>query len=193
MKYQAHINIEKVNHDGMYKYLFKYVNKGFDCARSKIQPTSASSDPSGKTVNEIDNYLECRYVTPNEAAWRLLEFDSHYTDPSVERLPVHLPLENNVIYSEDDNLEQVIQNPKNMTTKLTGWLEANMNHPLAKQYTYLEFPEYFTWHSNQNGKYWDYRRGSRRIGRIAYVNPSQGELHYLRLLLHIVKGATSFA
>lgn len=144
VKYQAHINTEKVNHDGMHKYLFKYVTKGFDCARSRIQPNSASSDSSNQTINEIDNYLECCYV-PNEAAWRLLEYDIHHTDPSVERLPVHLPFENNVIYSEDDNLEQVIENPNNSTTKLTAWLQANMQHPLAKKYTYIEFPEYFTW------------------------------------------------
>lgn len=192
VKYQAHINIEKVNHDGMHKYLFKYVTKGFDCARSRIQPSSVS-ESSSQTINEIDNYLKCRYVTPNEAAWRLLEYDIHHTDPSVERLPVHLPFENNVVYSEDDNLEEVIEDPNNMTTKLTAWLVANAQHPLAKQYTYIEFPEYFTWHTNSNGKYWDYRQGSRRIGRIAHISPSQGEPYYLRLLLHIVKGPTSFA
>jgi hypothetical protein len=81
----------------------------------------------------------------------LKEYDIHYSSISVERLPVHLPFENNVIYSEDDNLEEVIQNPMNMTTKLTAWLQANVEHPLAKQYTYIEFPEYFTWHSD--GKY----------------------------------------
>ncbi|KAJ1278908.1 hypothetical protein BS78_04G115000 [Paspalum vaginatum] len=193
VKYQAHINTEKVNHDGMHKYLFKYVTKGFDCARSKILPNSALSNSSSETVNEIDNYLEFRYVTPNEATWRLLEFDIHCRDPSVERLPVHLPFENNVIYSEDDNLEEVIEDPNNMITKLTAWLEANSQHPLARQYTYIEFPEYFTWHSNSNSKYWDFRRGSRRIGRIAHVSPCQGEPYYLRLLLHIVKGPTSFA
>ena len=46
-------------------------------------------------------------------------------------VPVHLPLENNVIFSEDDNLEQVIEDPKNMATKLTAWLEANVQHTEA--------------------------------------------------------------
>ena len=151
VKYQAHINVEKVNHDGMHKYLFKYVTKGFDSARTKIHSNSGSSNSSSETVNEIENYLECHCITPNEAAWHLLEYDIHYADPSIERLPVHLPFENNVIYSEDDDLEEVIENPRNMTTKLTAWLEANMQHPLAKQYTYIEFPEYFTWQCNANG------------------------------------------
>ena len=91
-----------------------------------------SSDSSTETINEIDNYLECRCVTPNDAAWRLFEYDIHHTEPSVERLPVHLPLENNVIFYEDDNLDQVIEDPKNMATKLTAWLEANVQHTKAQ-------------------------------------------------------------
>lgn len=192
VKYQAHINVEKVNHDGMHKYIFKYVTKGFDCARVGLQSNSSTSDSSTEIVNEIDNFLECCCVTPNDAAWRLLEYDIHHTDPSVERLPVHLPLQNNVIYSEDDNLEEVIEDPRNMTTKLTAWFDANMQHPAARQHTYIEFPEFWTWHPQ--GKYWDYRRGpQKKIGRIAHVNPSQGETYYLRMLLHIVKGPTSFS
>uniref|UniRef100_A0A453RTJ7 Uncharacterized protein n=2 Tax=Aegilops tauschii subsp. strangulata TaxID=200361 RepID=A0A453RTJ7_AEGTS len=192
VKYQAHINVEKVNHDGMHKYLFKYVTKGFDCAGIGLHGKSSTSASSTETVNEIDNYLECRCVTPNDAAWRLQQYDIHHTHPSVESLPVHLPLENNVIYSKDDNLEQVIEDPKNVTTKLTAWLDANMQHPEARQYTYIEFPEYWTWH--QQGKYWDHRRGPQKnIGRVAHVNPSQGEPFYLRMLLNICKGTTSFA
>ncbi|EEC69243.1 hypothetical protein OsI_38264 [Oryza sativa Indica Group] len=155
-------------------------------------PINAGSQSSSETINEIDNYLECRCVTPNDAAWRLQQFDIHHTDPSVERLPVHLPFENNVIFTEDDDLEEVIEDPNSSTTKLTAWLEANRENPSARQLTYIEFPEHWTWHNQ--GKYWDGRRGSqRRIGRIAYVNPSQGEAYYLRMLLHIVKGPRSFA
>jgi hypothetical protein len=45
IKYQAHINVNRVNRDGMHKYLFKYVTKGFDCTRIGIRrgPTPASS------------------------------------------------------------------------------------------------------------------------------------------------------
>uniref|UniRef100_A0A0A9E584 Uncharacterized protein n=1 Tax=Arundo donax TaxID=35708 RepID=A0A0A9E584_ARUDO len=104
VKYQAHINVERVNHDGMEKYLFKYFTKGFDHARIGLQ-CKASGGSSNQGVNEIRDYLECRSIAPNEAAWRLLQFDIHHTDPAVERLTVHLPFENNVIHTEDDDLE----------------------------------------------------------------------------------------
>ncbi|XP_024319294.1 uncharacterized protein LOC100839430 [Brachypodium distachyon] len=188
VKYQAHINVERVNHDGMHKYLFKYVTKGFDCSRVGFYRSI------GQNINEINNYLECRYVTPHEVAWRIFQYDIHHTDPSVERLPVHLPLENNVVYVEDDNLEEVISNPENLKTKLTAWLEANRRSSATQQHTYIEFPEHWTWHSNKHTKYWDVRKGSqRKIGRVANVSPAQGELFYLRMLLYVVKGSKSFS
>jgi hypothetical protein len=36
---------------------------------------------------------------------------------------VHLPFENNIVFIEDDDLEEVIENPRNVRTKLVGWLE----------------------------------------------------------------------
>jgi hypothetical protein len=104
----------------MHKYLLKYVTKGFDCARIGIQRGPSSSDQSNDIVNEIINFLECRGVTPNDGAWRLLQCDIHYMDPSVEHLHVHLPFENNVVFTEDDDLEQVLDNPNNVRTKLTS-------------------------------------------------------------------------
>lgn len=186
VKYDAHINVESVNHDGMEKYLFKYTNKGPDRAKVIIQDNDASS------ANEIKQYLDCRCITPNDAAWRLLQFDIHHTDPSIERLHVHLPLENHIIYAEDDNLEEVVSNPRNIVTKLTAWFEANKAIPAARQFTYIEFPECWTWHAD--GKYWQQRHNNRpKIGRITNVNPKDGEAFYLRMLLHIVKGAQCYS
>jgi hypothetical protein len=100
--------------------MFKYVTKDFDCARIGIQRGPSSADESNDTVNEINNFLECHCVTPNDGAWRLLQYDIHYMDPSVECLPIHLPFENNVFFTEDDDLEEVFDNPNNVRTKLTS-------------------------------------------------------------------------
>jgi hypothetical protein len=113
VKYQAHINVERVNRDGMHKYLFKYVTKRFDCARIGIQRNPSTTGQSNDVVNEINNFLEGRCVTPNDGACRLLQYDIHHSYPAVERLPVHLPFENNVIFIEDDDLED----PNNVRTK----------------------------------------------------------------------------
>lgn len=122
----------------------------------------------------------------------MLQFDIHYTNPSVERLTVHMPFGNNIVYTEDDNLQQVLTNPNNRTTKLTAWFEANRTLPGAAQYTFAEFPEHFTWHAS--GKYWGPRCGNHKIkiGQVANVSPNRGEEYYLCLLLHIVKGARSY-
>jgi hypothetical protein len=43
-------------------------------------------------------------------------------------------------------------------------------------------------------KKWDKRKGSfRKVGCITHASPNQGELYYLRVLLHIVKGPRSFS
>lgn len=176
----------------MEKYLFKYVAKGFDFSRVSLQCRRASAESSAQQTNEIRTYLECRCVAPNEVAWRLLQFAVHYTDPSVERIHVHMPLDNNVMFTEDDNLEQVLENPMNRVTKLTAWFVANREYPKAAAYTYVEFLEYFTWHGD--GKHWASRKNHRpKIGRIAHVGPAQGDVYCLRMLLHIIKGAKSYA
>jgi hypothetical protein len=53
---------------------------------------------------------------------------------------VHLPSENNVVFTEDNDLEEVIENPRNMKTKLTNWLEINSTSLDARNYMYIEFP-----------------------------------------------------
>jgi hypothetical protein len=136
VKFQAHINVERVNRNGMHKYLFKYVIKGFDCARIGIQRGPSSADQANDAINKINNFLECRCVTPNDGAWRLLQYDIHYMDPSVERLPVHRPFENNVVFTEDDDLEEILDNSNNVRIKLTSLLETNNNNSSATNYTY---------------------------------------------------------
>ncbi|KAJ1259262.1 hypothetical protein BS78_10G140900 [Paspalum vaginatum] len=58
-----------------------------------------------------------------------------------------------------------------------AWFSANSTFPHARALTYIEFPT---------------KWGSKKIGRTIYINPSCGELYYLRMLLNVVKGATCY-
>jgi hypothetical protein len=191
VKYQAHINVERVSRDGMHKYLFKYVTKGFDCARIGIQRNPSTIGQSNDVVNEINNFLEGRCVTPNDGAWRLcnMTFIIH-----IQQLKVFLficLLKTMSFLQKNDDLEEVLENLNNVRTKLTSWLEINSTCESAWNYTYIEFPKHFTWHAD--GRCWKTRhRKHNKISRIAQVNLAHGEAYYLCMLLHIIRGATSF-
>lgn len=76
---------------------------------------------------------------------------------------------------------------------LTAYFEANVDEtlgPIARQYTYQEFPQHFTW-KKEHCKWTDRQLGC-ALGRMVFVSPNAGERYFLRLLLTVVKGATSF-
>jgi hypothetical protein len=85
-KYNAHINVEWCNKTNMIKYLFKYINKGSDRAKVYFEITAktpnASPGPHLAPPNEIQEYIDARYLSTCEAVWRILEFDIHYRTPS---------------------------------------------------------------------------------------------------------------
>ena len=61
-KYQAHINIEWCNQSTSIKYLFKYINKGYDRVTVVMVHDDNGTIPHANTPNdEIKEYLDCRY------------------------------------------------------------------------------------------------------------------------------------
>jgi len=192
-KYQAHINVEYVNKSRLLKYLCKYVNKGPDKATVILEPLK-KEDPTQnkntKDIDEIKEYLDCRYICEQDALWRLLGFDIHYHWPPVERLPVHLPLLNTIRLHKNTKLQHITKDPKFHKTKLTEWFETNKLHEDARELTYCDFPRFWKW-DDKNRK-WTKRKHGFKIGRLYYVNPIEGERFYLRILLMIVTGATSY-
>ncbi|KAH0778727.1 hypothetical protein KY290_005154 [Solanum tuberosum] len=144
-----------------------------------------------KVVDEIKMYCDCRYISSCEAAWRIFKFPIHHREPSVERLSFHLPDNQNVIFSDDDPIDVVINKPTVKESMFLRWLEANKEFPEARHLTYAEFPLKFVW--KQQSKRWEKRKTSAfSIGRIFFVPPGSGEQYYLRLLLNVVKGPTSY-
>ncbi|KAJ1295317.1 hypothetical protein BS78_01G215000 [Paspalum vaginatum] len=185
VKFQAHINVEWFTQSRSIKYLFKVVHKGEDQATAVIGETSQSN-----TNDEIKMYLGCRYLTAFEACWRIFGFSLNYREPSVQRLRFHLENEQQVIFPDSTNLEEIIELPGCGATMFTKWMETNKKHEDARELTYSEFPTKWTWYAKE--KQWTRRKGSRKIGRICNAHPASGERYYLRMLLNTAKGCTSF-
>lgn len=139
--------------------------------------------------------MDCRYIYEHDALWGLLGYEINYHWPPVERLPVHLPLVHIVKMRKNAKLKDIIDNPKNHNknhkTMLTEWFAANREHIEARELTYCEFP--LKWRWEEKTKTWIKRQRGFKIGRLYYVNPSEGEHFYLRMVLMIVRGATSYA
>ncbi|XP_023209444.1 uncharacterized protein LOC111612464 [Centruroides sculpturatus] len=81
--FKAHINVEYCNSVKSIKYICKYVNKGSDMAVFGVGNASAP-------INEIDRYELGRYISTNEAVWRIFSFPIHERHPTVVHLAVHL-------------------------------------------------------------------------------------------------------
>lgn len=116
VKYQAHINVERCNRSQSIKYLFKYIGKGPDKVTAIMERTNNHSN--GTTIpmstsreiqlDEVKNYLSCRYVSSAEACWRIFEFPIHHREPYVQRLFFHLENEQEVRFYDDDTLPEVL-------------------------------------------------------------------------------------
>ena len=102
-KYNAHINVEICNEINSIKYVYKYVYKGHD--RAQVYMTNTAGVAPGQ--DEVKNFLDARYVSASEACWRLLGYPMHKEFPSCQRLDVHLPNDQRIYYSEDQNCSNV--------------------------------------------------------------------------------------
>ncbi|PNT11530.2 hypothetical protein POPTR_011G042150v4 [Populus trichocarpa] len=176
IRYNAHVNVEICCQSMLIKYLFKYVSKGSDRCRAVIQ---------GQTNDEIQAYLNCRFVCPYEAVWRLLQFPIHSRNPAVERLQIHLPMQHSVVFFGNQNLSSVLRKNGLNKTMLTGWFDQNKEDVEATQLYYSQFPNKYVWDARQ--KEWIYRTRGFSLGRITYVHPAAGEFfEYLRCVSGIV-------
>ena len=188
----CHVNVELCMSIKSIKYVSKYVHKGCDQAMFTLQSNH------GRQVDEISDYQNARYVSSNEAAWRILEFPIHERDPPVQQLAVHLENGQRVYFTEDTARDQASRDPPKTT--LTEFFALCQVDNFAKTLLYVDVPRYYTW----NKKSWNRRKQGTSvadfpsvkeahiIGRVYTISPHQGECFYLQLLLHHVRGPQSF-
>lgn len=190
--FNAHINVEACNSVKAIKYICKYINKGSDMAIFEI---SAQNNPN----DEITQYQMGRYISSNEAIWRILSFNIHERYPAVIHLSVHLENGQRVHFTESNARERALH-PQNTT--LTAFFQLCKNDHFARTLLYYEIPKYYTWNATKK-EFFRRKQGStvpdyagiyanETLGRVYTVHPSNAECYYLRMLLHCVKGPQSF-
>ncbi|XP_058742589.1 uncharacterized protein LOC131625469 [Vicia villosa] len=190
LKYRAHINMEWCNQSTSVKYLFKYINKGYDRITAAIVMNEDGSVSQHETVDEIKQYIDCRYVSPSEAAWRIYGFSIHGRKPAVERLHFHGEGQNSVFYTDVSPITKVLDKPSVTESMFTSWFEANKKYDEARQLTYSNFVSKFVYVKKK--REWKPRQKGYTIGRLIWVPPTTGELYYLRMMLTHVKGPKSY-
>ncbi|GJU87513.1 DNA helicase [Tanacetum coccineum] len=195
LAFRAHINVEYCGWSMLIKYLFKYISKGPDRILGKIEKSvedaSTSTSERHIQVDEIQNYVDGRFICPFEACWRIFEYPIHRREPAVQILNVHLENMQRVNFRERDRLDVIVNLPDRKKTTLTEWYVYNNEHTDGRHLTYLDFPSEFVWYSDS--KSWHRRvvRTRKSLGRLTYVHPNSGDLFYFRMLLSHQKGCKS--
>ena len=70
-------------------------------------------------------YLDCQYISPCEACWRIFSFQIYGRIPIVERLYFHLPNEQFVLFEDHDDLDFFLSKPIVKESMFTTWFKAN--------------------------------------------------------------------
>ncbi|XP_058789693.1 uncharacterized protein LOC131663348 [Phymastichus coffea] len=94
--------------------------------------------------DECRNFIETRYVGPVEACYRIFSKKLQDKSHSVSRLPIHLPNEQLVIITENEDANSILANLNNSSSMLLDYFTLNSTHVEAQQYYYREIPTHFT-------------------------------------------------
>ena len=187
-KYNCHINVEIASSITAVKYLFKYVYKGHDRATIQLINHEGSEE-----IDEISQYLDSRYVSAAESSWRIFGFRMHQHSPSVTRLQLHLPEMQVIRFNPKmETADDILRREDVNKTTLNAFFNTCQVQPeLARDLLYPDFPSKFTW--DPKLKVWNPRKNNHAtIGRVMFCPPSAGERYYLRMLLYVVRGPSSF-
>ncbi|XP_031779863.1 uncharacterized protein LOC107982020 [Nasonia vitripennis] len=138
--FNCHINVEVVTSIRSVKYLYKYIYKGHDAANIVI---GESNEETLINHDEIQDFLEARYVGPVEAIYRILSKILQDKSHAIIRLAVHLPYQQSIIIV--GNANNIRENLNCSSSTLLDYFKLNLENPEARQYFYADIPSYFVY------------------------------------------------
>ncbi|GFX41928.1 ATP-dependent DNA helicase [Trichonephila clavipes] len=150
-------------------------------------------------LDEINQYQLGRYISSNEAVWRILSFPIHERHPTVIHLAVNLENGQRVYFTADNVRARALVPP---ATTLIAFYSLCQDDLFSKTLLYSEVPKFYTWNASTK-KFQCHKRGkvvkghtnlysSDALGRLYTVHPNNTECFYLRLLLINIRGPISF-
>ena len=93
------------------------------------------------SIDEIYEYQLGRYISSNEAVWRILSFPIHEQHPTVVHLVVHLENGERVYFTPENARARALPPP----LTLIAFFTLCGNDMFAKSLLYSEVPKYYTW------------------------------------------------
>ena len=114
---------------------FSHIYKGHDCIKLEFEVTL--------NHDEIHTFLDVRYVSAPEAAWRLFEFPMHHHSHTIVRLAIYLQNQQNVYFTQDQE-KAALFNASKCDTHLTAWFKLNETDVDARHLLYSDTPSHFT-------------------------------------------------
>ncbi|XP_020266738.1 uncharacterized protein LOC109842248 [Asparagus officinalis] len=139
-RYNCHVNVEVCSGLKAVKYLYKYIYKGHDKAAVCI-----TSNEATHPVDEIKQYQDARWVSAQEAIWRIFEFKLNDIQPPVINHQLHLPNKQNVYYWNNEDLRNIMTWEHTAKTMLTRFFRKCASDQKARMLLYKEFPEHYVW------------------------------------------------
>jgi len=96
-----------------------------------------------------------------------------------------------VYFKDDDCIDDALSKPSVTASMFTFWMAANQMYPDAKNLTYDQFVSNFVYEKKQEMLETKRKKGY-TIGRLIWVPPNTSEFFYLRMMLTICKGSTTY-
>jgi hypothetical protein len=184
----CHVNVDVAFTANIFIYLYKYMFKGPDKAKFSIR------NPETDHVDEFEDWINARYLSASEAAWRIFGYETSRKSPAVIAIYCHLP---------DHNLFQMSRTSKQAST--ASALLRYFARPKDSEFQNLTCLQFYSRYIHvtprheaalEDGQFLERvikgvnvsqiisrRKRGEVLARFKFVSPRLGELYYVRTLL----------
>ena len=238
----GHCNMERSSGPGCIGYIFKYIFKALTHQHARIERQGPNQqqrpgavegdngeirqmeeihDQNGRPVrDEIEHYLICALYSPCLAVLRISGTALYRIYPAVTNLGVYLPGEQQIIYDQNTNVEDLnriqregknchleaffaqvnveLRQPLTEIKLKRNKDENNELYPPITDLIYKEVPKYYRFYKAPREQQYrwhrkvTYNHRFKTLGQTWEVSPSKSELFSLKLLLDYVVAPTSY-